>query len=371
MTETEPLRDPAAVRELAVRIERRTTRPWTLMEVCGGQTHAIVRNGLDQLLPEGIVLRHGPGCPVCVTPAESIDRAVAIARRPGTIVCSYGDMLRVPGSATDLLRTRSEGGDVRIVYSPLEVLGIARDHADRQVVFLAIGFETTAPAHALLVEQARALGLDNVSLLVAHVRVPPALAALAGSGIDAFLAAGHVCTVMGEDEYRPFVEQHRVPVVVTGFEPVDLMRGILAAIDQLEDGRAEVGNVYERVARPGGNPEARARIERVFRTVDREWRGIGRIPDSGWGLADAWRTFDAEDRFAHVLDTLEPVREDSRLECRAGDVLTGRIRPRECPSFGTVCTPATPLGAPMVSGEGACAAWFRYRGAVPLPGVPI
>lgn len=370
MNDPDPLRDPSAVAELAARIARRTTRPWTLMEVCGGQTHAIVRNGLDTLLPEGVVLRHGPGCPVCVTPADTIDRAIAIARTPGTLLCSYGDMLRVPGSSTDLLRTRSEGGDIRIVYSPLEALALARDHPDREVVHLAIGFETTAPAHALLVEMARAQGIPNLSMLVAHVRVPPALVALAASGIDAFLAAGHVCTVMGESEYLPFVDRHRVPVVVTGFEPVDLMRGILAAIDQLEDGAARVENVYQRVARPGGNPEARARIARVFRNVDREWRGIGRIPDSGWALAEEWREFDAEHKFARVLRTMEPAFEEARPECRAGDVLTGRIRPRECPSFGRPCTPSTPLGAPMVSGEGACAAWFRYRGAVPLPGAP-
>ena len=369
MNPNEPLRDPALVAALAERIARRVTRPWTLMEVCGGQTHAIVRNGLDAWLPDGVALRHGPGCPVCVTPTATIDNAIALARLPGVTLCSYGDMLRVPGTSTDLLRTRSEGGDVRVVYSPLEALALAEASPDRTIVFLAIGFETTAPAHALLVEQARARDIRNLALLVAHVRVPPALEALAGTGIDAFLAAGHVCTVMGEAEYHPFVRTHRVPVVVTGFEPVDVMQGILAAIEMLEDGRPELVNRYARVARPGGNPAARDRIENVFVPVDREWRGIGWIPGSGWGLAPAWRDFDAEARFADALAAVEPA-VPVETPCQAGDVLTGRIRPRECPAFGRACTPETPLGAPMVSGEGACAAWYRHRGGMHLPGVP-
>jgi len=338
------------------------------MEVCGGQTHAFVRHGLDQWLPESIRLLHGPGCPVCVTPVDVVDQAVALARCPGTVLCSYGDMLRVPGSGSDLLRARSEGADVRVVYSPMDVLGIAAAEPDRDIVFLAIGFETTAPAHALLVETARAQGIVNLSLLVAQVRVPPALDALVNSGastINAFLAAGHVCTVMGESEYVDFVNKNRVPVVVTGFEPVDLMRGVWEAVDMLEDGRAELVHAYERVARPQGNPAAQERLQRVFTTVDRNWRGLGTIPGSGWGLAPEWSDFDANIRFANVLNGLAAV-EQPDAACRAGDILTGRLRPRECPEFGRRCRPESPLGAPMVSGEGACAAWYRYRGGIPL-----
>ena len=369
MIPTERLRGKETVAALARRIARRATRPWNLMEVCGGQTHAIVRYGLDAWLPEHVRLLHGPGCPVCVTPVEIIDDALRIARLPGVILCSYGDMLRVPGSSTDLLHARAAGADIRVVYSPLDVLRIASDEPDREVVFLAIGFETTAPAHALLVETARAKGLTNVSLLVAQVCVPPALAALASDDnrcVDAFLAAGHVCTVMGDAEYVDFVHRYRMPVVVTGFEPVDLMRGIWEAICLLEDGRAELVHAYERVARPSGNLLAKERLARVFNPVDREWRGLGIIPGSGWGLAPPWADFDALNRFPAPTRATPPTNTEL-APCRAGEVLTGRLRPRDCPEFGKRCTPETPLGAPMVSGEGACAAWYRYRGGVQLP----
>jgi hydrogenase expression/formation protein HypD len=369
MISTDRLRSRETVAALAQRIAQRTTRPWNLMEVCGGQTHSIVRYGIDQWLPETIRLLHGPGCPVCVTPARTIDQALALANIPGMILCSYGDLLRVPGTSTDLLGARAAGADVRVVYSPLETVRIAVDNPSRPVVFVAIGFETTAPAHALLLETARSQSIQNLSLLVAQVRVPPALAALASdpeSRIDAFLAAGHVCTVMGDSEYVGFVENWKKPVVVTGFEPVDLLRGVWEAVDLLESGRADVVHAYERVARPGGNPAARERVERIFTPVEREWRGLGNIPHSGWGLAPEWAEFDAELRFAEALGAIAS-HESEQVACRAGDVLTGRLRPRECPEFGTRCTPETPLGAPMVSGEGACAAWYRYRGATPLP----
>jgi hydrogenase expression/formation protein HypD len=358
----------AAVRELAHELAAITTRPWTLMEVCGGQTHAIVRWGLDQLLPPGLRLIHGPGCPVCVTPAATIDAARSLARRPEVILCSYGDMLRVPGSADggdqpgDLLGVRAAGGDVRLLTSPLEALALARRHPDRQVVFLAVGFETTAPATALLVRQAMASGAANLSLLAAHVRVPPAMAAILtaeGNQVQGFLAAGHVCAVMGTTELEHLVDRHRVPVVVSGFEPLDLMRGLVACVRQLERGEARVANAYGRVVRQAGNPAARALLESVFAAVDRPWRGFGVIPGGGLGLRAPFRSLEAEARFADLqggpAEAVEPVG-----VCISGSILQGRARPVDCPAFGGACTPEHPLGAPMVSSEVACAAYHRY-----------
>jgi hydrogenase expression/formation protein HypD len=350
-------RDAPQARRLAALVARTATRPWSIMEVCGGQTHSIIRNGIDQLLPPRIRMIHGPGCPVCVTPLEVIDRALAIARRPEVIFCSFGDMLRVPGSRENLLAVKAAGGDVRVVYSPLDAVALARRHPDREVVFLAIGFETTAPASALAVKLAREQSLRNFSALVAHVLVPPAIEAIMrspGCRVDAFLAAGHVCSVMGTRQYPPLAAAHRVPIVITGFEPLDLLEGIRRAVVQLEEGRAEVENAYPRVVSEAGNPAAQAVIAEVFATTDRAWRGIGTIPDSGWRLADAYRGFDANARF-HVEDV---VTHESPL-CRSGDVLRGAIRPTECPAFGRECTPRTPLGATMVSGEGACAAYWH------------
>jgi hydrogenase expression/formation protein HypD len=358
-------RDPHAVGALAEAIGRSLKRPWTIMEVCGGQTHAIVRFGLDELLPSDLTLVHGPGCPVCVTPVETIDRALAIASRPEVIFCTYGDMLRVPGTASDLQRVKAAGGDVRIVYSPLDALRVASQCAEREVVFLAVGFETTAPAHAVAVQQARRLGLRNFSLLVSHVRVPPAIDALLSAPdcrVQGFLAAGHVCTVMGYTEYEPLVRRHGVPIVVTGFEPADILEGVLRCVQQLEEGRCEVENAYPRAVRREGNAAARRMIDEVFGVVSRRWRGIGEIPDSGWGLAPAYAVFDAEARF----DVAE-VKAQESAECRSGLILQGRLKPHECPAFGARCTPENPLGATMVSGEGACAAYYRYRRGLPVP----
>ena len=354
----EEYRDREAVARLAAALARRVTRPWSLMEVCGGQTHSILRFGLDRLLPPGLRLIHGPGCPVCVTPVAFIDKALAIAGRPGVVFCSFGDMLRVPGSGDDLLRVKSRGGDVRIVYSALDAVQLAARLPDREVVFFAVGFETTAPANALAAKEARRLGLANFSLLVSQVRVPPALELLLASGaarVDGFLAAGHVCAVMGTAEYLDLAFRHRVPIVVAGFEPVDLLRGILDCVTQLEEGRAEVANAYERVVAPGGNPTARALIEEVFRPVDRAWRGLGPIPGSGLGLRPEYAGLDAEARF-QVADLGGAESPD----CRSGEVLLGVLSPPDCPAFGTRCTPEHPLGATMVSNEGACAAHHRY-----------
>jgi hydrogenase expression/formation protein HypD len=361
-------RDARAVAELARAIARRVTRPWTLMEVCGGQTHAIVRFGLDELLPAGVTLVHGPGCPVCVTPVELIDKALDLAARPGVTFCSFGDMLRVPGSRRDLLSVKADGGDVRIVYSPLDAVKVARARPDRQVVFFAVGFETTAPANALAVLQARQLGLKNFSLLVSHVRVPPALEAILtapGNRVQGFLAAGHVCTVMGCAEYHPLAARYRVPIVVTGFEPVDVLRGVCQCLEQLESGRAEVENAYGRAVRDHGNPAARALVDEVFEVVDRAWRGLGVIPSSGWGLREKFAAFDAERRFG-----LDGGAVEESTECRSGLVLQGALKPTECPAFGTRCTPEHPLGATMVSSEGACAAYYRYRRAGPAAARP-
>ncbi|MEZ5115909.1 MAG: hydrogenase formation protein HypD [Candidatus Nanopelagicales bacterium] len=351
--------DPDLARALLDEITRTVTRPWAVMEVCGGQTHTIIRNGIDQLLPDGVELIHGPGCPVCVTPLEMIDRALEIASRPDVIFCSFGDMLRVPGSSTDLFRVKGAGGDVRIVYSPLDAVRIAQANPDKQVVFFGIGFETTAPANAMTVQMARRLGLDNFSLLVSHVLVPPAITALMESPtrrVQGFLAAGHVCTVMGVSEYEPLVQRYSVPIVVTGFEPLDVLEGIRRVLLQLEQGRAELENAYPRAVQPQGNPAAQAVVRDVFETCDRAWRGIGTIPMSGWRLAPEWVEFDAEKRF----DVEGITTEESPL-CRSGEVLQGLIKPYECEAFGQQCTPRSPLGAPMVSSEGACAAYYQFR----------
>jgi hydrogenase expression/formation protein HypD len=358
MKHLDDYRDPALAERLLGAVRRVVTRPWALMEVCGGQTHTLIRAGIDRLLPPEVTLIHGPGCPVCVTPLELIDRALAIARRPEVIFTSFGDMLRVPGSTTDLLRVRAEGGDVRVVYSPLDAVRLARANPTREVVFFAVGFETTTPVTALAARQARSLGLRNFSLLVSHVLVPPALEAVLAAPdcrVDGFLAAGHVCTVMGYGDYHAIAERHEVPIVVTGFEPVDLLEGIWMALSQLEAGRHVVENQYARVVRPEGNAAARAAVAEVYEVCDRAWRGLGVLPDSGLRLRDAYRHFDAEARF-----DVGDVRAEEPAECRAGDVLRGLLRPDQCPAFGTACVPERPLGAPMVSAEGACAAYWRY-----------
>jgi hydrogenase expression/formation protein HypD len=350
-------RDADTARRLAAEIGRIVTRPWAIMEVCGGQTHSIIRNGIDQLLPPEVELIHGPGCPVCVTPLETIDRALAIARRPGTILCSFGDMLRVPGSREDLFAVKAAGGDVRVVYSPLDAVKLARSQPDREVVFLAIGFETTAPANAMAAKLAAQEGLTNFSLLVSHVLVPPAIQAIMrspGNRVNAFLAAGHVCSVMGTWQYPPVAAEFRVPIVVTGFEPLDLLEGIRRTVAQLEAGRHEVENAYPRVVSERGNIAAQQVIAEVFTPVDRAWRGIGVIPGSGWRLADAYAAYDAERKF----DLGGITAEESPL-CKSGEVLKGTLKPNQCPAFGKECTPRTPLGATMVSSEGACAAYYN------------
>src|SRR3954454_2602154 len=335
------------------------TPPSALLEARGGQTHSIIRHGIDQLLPDAIEMIHGPGCPVCVTPLEVIDKALEIAARPDVTFCSFGDMLRVPGSSADLFRVKSAGGDVRVVYSPLDALQLARDMPDRQVVFFGIGFETTAPANAMPVHEARRLGIGNFSLLVSHVLVPPAIAAIMESPscrVQAFLAAGHVCSVMGTREYPPLAERYRVPIVVTGFEPLDILEGIRRTVAQLETGRHEVENAYRRAVPAEGNPAAQAMLRDVFEVTDRTWRGIGMIPQSGWRLSSRYADFDAELRF----DVADLHTEESAI-CRSGEVLQGLIKPHECAAFGKECTPRNPLGATMVSSEGACAAYYLYR----------
>jgi hydrogenase expression/formation protein HypD len=352
-------RDKDSAERFASAIARLTTRPWTIMEVCGGQTHAIVKFGIDELLPKEITLVHGPGCPVCVTPLELIDKAIEIAFRPGVIFCSFGDMLRVPGSEMDLLAVKASGGDVRIVYSPLDAVKIARENSSREVVFFAVGFETTAPANAMAVFQADQLLLHNFSLLVSHVLVPPAMEAILASPrncVQGFLAAGHVCTVMGFTEYGPIAEKYRVPIVVTGFEPLDILQGVYMCVQQLEQGRAEVENQYTRSVRREGNQVAQRLIREVFRVIPRKWRGVGEIPCSGFALTERYAHFDAERRFG-VAD----YRAEESGECISGLILQGVKKPHECPAFGTRCTPEHPLGATMVSSEGACAAYYRYR----------
>ena len=351
-------RDGALVRKVVDEIAETISSPWTLMEICGGQTHSIVRSGLDRLLPGQITLVHGPGCPVCVTPLETIDRSLAIAGRPEVIFASYGDMLRVPGSSTDLFSVRASGGDVRVVYSPLDAVRLARENPDREVVFFAIGFETTAPPNAMSVLQASRLGLGNYSVLVSHACVPPAMRAILawpGNRVQAFLAAGHVCTVMGYWEYGPISDEFGIPIVVTGFEPLDLARGIRAAVGQLEEGRAEAENAYERSVTLEGNRPAQALINQVFETCDRKWRGIGEIPASGFRLRDEYSDFDAVNKF----DVGSLHTEESTI-CISGDILQGRKKPVDCPAFGRECTPEHPLGATMVSSEGACAAYHSY-----------
>jgi hydrogenase expression/formation protein HypD len=362
----EEYRDPAAVHALAAELSRIITRPWTLMEVCGGQTHAILRFGIDRLLPPSLRLIHGPGCPVCVTPAGLIDQAVVLARRPEVILCSFGDMLRVPGRHGDLLLAKAAGGDVRIVYSPMDALALARQNPDREVVFFAIGFETTAPANAMAAHQARATEIHNFSLLVSQVLVGPAMDFILrspGSQVQGFLAAGHAAAVTGVDELVALSNRHRVPVVVTGFEPVDLMDGILHCVRQLEDGRAELENAYSRAVRPAGNSPALTMTHRVFKVVDREWRGLGLLPASGLGLRAEYAEMDAALRFS-----LGPPQLDVDEECLGGQVMLGTLRPHQCPAFGTRCKPEHPLGAPMVSSEGACAAYFRFRGSASAGG---
>ncbi len=351
-------RDGATVAKLVRAIEARVTRPWTIMEVCGGQTHTIVKYGIDEVIPPGIELVHGPGCPVCVTPLEVLDRAHAIASRPDVTFCSFGDMLRVPGSGGDLLQLKSLGADVRVVYSPLDAVQIAASNPDRQIVFFAIGFETTAPANAMAVFLAARRGLTNFTALVSHVLVPPAIAAILeapDNRVQAFLGPGHVCTVVGYDEYEPLVERYHVPIVITGFEPVDMLEGILRTVDQLEAGEARLDNQYGRVVTRAGNTASVALIREVFEVCDRKWRGVGSIPASGWRLRDTYRDFDAERRFdVQSIETSE-----SSL-CISGLILRGQKKPHDCPAFGTLCTPEMPLGATMVSAEGACAAYFAY-----------
>lgn len=352
-------RDGELAQQLAREIHRLTTKPWSIMEVCGGQTHAIVKFGIDELLPKQVTLIHGPGCPVCVTPLEKIDQALEIAARPNVIFTSFGDMLRVPGSTTDLLSVKAQGGDVRIVYSPLDAVKLAEQNPGQEVVFFGVGFETTAPATAMAVFQAAQKGLKNFSMLVSHVLVPPAIEALMSSPncrVQAFLAAGHVCTVMGFEEYLPLAAKYRVPIVVTGFEPLDILQGILMVVQQLESGRAEVENQYARSVRREGNQPAQDLIRKVFKVVHRQWRGLGEIPQSGLGLRDDYAALDAEKKFGLAAHHVE-----EPAECVAGLVLQGLKKPPECPAFGTRCTPEHPLGATMVSSEGACAAYYRYR----------
>ncbi|MBI2264625.1 MAG: hydrogenase formation protein HypD [Armatimonadetes bacterium] len=357
-------RDGRAANILARGIQKITTRPWTLMEVCGGQTHAIIKYGVDELLPGKITLLHGPGCPVCVTPVELIDKAIAIAGRQGVLFCSFGDMLRVPGTKEDLLSVKARGGDVRIVYSPLDALALAGKFPERDVVFFAIGFETTAPANAMAVYQARKRGISNFSVLVSHMLVPPALEAILATPkkrVQGFLAAGHVCTVMGYEEYLPLAEKYRVPIVVTGFEPLDILQGVHMCISQLEEGRAAVENQYTRSVRKEGNPMAKNLIREVFRIVPRKWRGIGEIPQSGLALKEEFMAFDAEKRFETLIRGASATDTSAPDPCQSGLVLQGIKKPKECPSFGASCTPESPLGATMVSSEGACAAYYRYR----------
>ncbi len=352
-------RDADTARQFARAIASITTKPWMIMEVCGGQTHSIVKYGLDELLPDCITLVHGPGCPVCVTPIEFIDRAIAIASRPDVIFCSFGDMLRVPGSHRDLLAAKANGADVRIVYSPMDALAVAEAHPTKQIVFFAVGFETTAPANAMAVYQAQERHVSNFSLLVSHVLVPPAMEAILSSPmnqVQGFVAAGHVCTIMGYREYEPLARKYGIPIVVTGFEPVDILHGVYLCIEQLEQGRAEVDNQYTRAVRQAGNQIAQELMQKIFKIVPRRWRGIGDIPQSGLSLKERYAMFDAERLFDVACNSSsEP------SACQSGMILQGLMKPNACPAFGTRCTPERPLGAPMVSSEGACAAYFRYR----------
>ncbi len=351
-------RDPDLVEQYIQELQRAATRPWTIMEVCGGQTHGLVKNGILNLLPDLVTMVHGPGCPVCVTPVNLIDKAVYLAEKKGVMLCSFGDMIRVPGSEKSLLDAKAGGADVRILYSPLEAVRLARENPDREVVFFAVGFETTAPANALSVLQARQLGLTNYTILASHVLVPPAIEAVIqddDTNIQGFLAAGHVCAVMGIDAYAPLAARYRMPMVVTGFEPVDLLQGILMVVRQLERGEYKVENQYARVVRSEGNPDARRVIEQVFETVDREWRGIGTIPGSGWAVRPELAAFDADRKFSVTI-----AKAPECPDCIAGLVLKGIKKPHECSQFNRACTPERPLGAPMVSSEGACAAYYHF-----------
>jgi hydrogenase expression/formation protein HypD len=360
-------RDGELAQRLAREIRDSVTRSWAIMEVCGGQTHSIVRNGLDQLLDGAVEMIHGPGCPVCVTPLELIDKALAIASQPGVIFCSFGDMLRVPGSHHDLFRIKAEGADVRVVYSPLDALQIARQNPNREVVFFGIGFETTAPANAMAVHQARLQSIGNFSMLVSHVLVPPAIEAILNSPtcrVQGFLAAGHVCSVMGYWQYYPLVERYQVPIVITGFEPLDLLEGIRRTVKLLEAGTPQVENAYERAVTFEGNQAAQTLLAQVFDVTDRSWRGIGEIARSGWKLSDAYRDYDAEYRFS-----VSTMRAQESPICRSGEVLQGNLKPNECAGFGHECTPRHPLGATMVSTEGACAAYYNYGRFVALDSI--
>ncbi len=352
-------RDPVVAKKILAEIHAVTTQPWVIMEICGGQTHSIIRNGIDQVLPKEIELVHGPGCPVCVTPLEIIDQALEIAGRPDVIFTSFGDMLRVPGSHKDLFMVRSEGGDVRTVFSPLESLKIARENPDKEVVFFAVGFETTAPGNAMAIAQAAKEGLSNFSELVSHALVPPAMETLLSSPsnrVQGYLAAGHVCTVMGWDEYDPIAKKYEVPIVITGFEPLDVLDGILHTVKQLEAGTHHVENRYTRIVEQGGNKAAQNIIRDIFEITDRKWRGIGEIPVSGFKITQKYAAYDAELKFEVTdIHTEEPE------ICISGVILQGLKKPHDCPAFGKECTPQTPLGATMVSSEGACAAYFKYQ----------
>lgn len=351
-------RDAAVVQQYLDELHRIVTKQWTIMEVCGGQTHSLVKNGILSLLPDKINMVHGPGCPVCVTPLHLIDKAVYLAEEKQVMLCSYGDMLRVPGSRKSLLEAKANGADVRILYSPLEAVKLAKENPTKEVVFFAVGFETTAPANALSVLHAHREGLKNYSILTSHVLVPPAIEAIVNDDtnvVQGFLAAGHVCTIMGIDEYYPLVEKYKLPIVVTGFEPVDLLQGILMLVKQLENGEYKLENQYSRVVRPNGNPQAREMISNIFEVSDREWRGIGNIPFSGYEVSENYAAFDANKKFVIDLDKAEESK-----ECIAGEILRGIKKPHQCPQFGKKCTPLNPLGAPMVSSEGACAAYYHF-----------
>lgn len=359
MKYVDEFRDPAAAHALVDAIRDGATRQWTVMEVCGGQTHSIIRSGIDQLLSGAVEFVHGPGCPVCVTPLEMIDRALDIASRDDVIFCSFGDMLRVPGSSRDLFAVRAAGGDVRIVYSPLDATRVAVDNPGKQVVFFGVGFETTAPANAMAVVHAQRLGLPNFSMLVSHVLVPPAMTAILSAStnrVQGFLAAGHVCSVMGTSQYVPLVDRFRVPIVVTGFEPIDLLEGVRQLVELLESGRPQLRNAYPRAVTAAGNTVAQDVLGRVFTVVDRQWRGIGEIPASGWALSPSFADFDAENRFG-----VGSLVVDEPADCHSGEVLQGLLKPHQCPAFGASCTPRTPMGATMVSSEGACAAYYHFR----------
>ena len=350
-------RNIEATKQILDHLEKSVTRPWNIMEICGGQTHGLVRNGILELLPDKIRMIHGPGCPVCVTPLHLIDKAIALLEQ-GVILCSFGDMIRVPGSKQSLLEAKAKGGDLRILYSPLEAVNIAKNNPDKEVVFFAVGFETTAPANALSVLHAEKEGLKNYSILVSHVLVPPAMEAILDDeycNIDAFLGAGHVCAIMGYKEYHPLVEKYKIPIIITGFEPLDLVQGIQLAVNQLERGIHLVENQYSRVVKEDGNSNAIQIIRQVFEVGDREWRGIGMIPNSGYRLTKNYRAFDAESKFG-----IEGIKVSEHPNCMAGEVLKGIKKPVNCPEFGTTCTPANPLGAPMVSSEGACSAYYNF-----------